>query len=64
MSNFAKKTLLAAFVAVLPALIFSEKADASCQCRQVYKQGHGMVWLCCDSNGMCSYYRRPMWNNC
>lgn len=64
MSNFARKALLAAFSAVLPAIIFAEKADASCQCKQVYKQGYGMVWLCCDNNGMCSYYDSPRWTNC
>jgi hypothetical protein len=42
--------------AVIPTMMVANKANAMCRCKSVFKQGYGMVWLCCDSNGICGYY--------
>jgi hypothetical protein len=59
MSNLPTKALLIALAAIAPTILLAGRADALCRCKSVYKQGYGMVWLCCDANGMCSYYEQP-----
>jgi hypothetical protein len=41
--------------AVIPTLMLADRASASCRCKMVMSNGN-MVYLCCDSNGMCAYY--------
>jgi len=62
MSNFITKAILIALATIAPTILLAGKADAMCRCKQVFKQGYGMVWLCCDANGMCSYYHSPNYN--
>ena len=42
--------------AVIPTLMLANRANAMCRCRLVLSNNE-MVYLCCDSNGMCAYYR-------
>ena len=62
MPNFITKAILAALVVVSPVILPAGEANAACQCKSVFRQGYGMVWLCCDQNGMCAYYDSYTYN--
>ena len=64
MKNRILKGVLIAFASISPALFFANRVEAQCQCEQVYRQGYGYQYLCCDQNGMCGYYSMPKYYGC
>jgi len=44
--------------ASIPTVLVANRAEAMCRCR-VVTTNNGVMWLCCDRNGMCAYYDQP-----